>query len=64
MPVLIDRDDLQEWLCPTSLSPSWDVWIDAKRQIQRWQATPVRRLVNLAINQGPGLIEPCEVEME
>lgn len=64
MPVLIDRDDLQEWLCPTSLSPSWDVWIDAKRQIQRWQATPVRRLVNLAINQGPGLIEPCELEME
>jgi putative SOS response-associated peptidase YedK len=64
MPVLIDRDDLTDWLCPKPLSPSWEAWIHGKCQLRRWQATPVRRLVNLASNQGPGLIEPCEMELE
>lgn len=64
MPVLIDRDDLTDWLCPKPLSPSWEAWIHGKCQLRRWQATPVRRLVNLASNQGPQLIEPCELELE
>lgn len=64
MPVLIDRNELTEWLCPKPLSPSWEAWIHRSRQPQNWQATTVRRLVNQVSNQGPDLIEPCGRETE
>jgi len=64
MPVLIDRNDLPGWLCPSPLSPSWEKWIHRSGQLQPWQATPVRRLVNQVRNQGPELIEACDLEME
>jgi putative SOS response-associated peptidase YedK len=62
--VLIDRNDLPGWLCPSPLSPSWEEWIHRSGHLQLWQATPVRRLVNQVRNQGPELIEECGLEME